>query len=77
MKIFLLNNKLITTLIYFLILGYLFLNDDYNATLPIASLGLEYSISGGHSIASTVQHQALSYQSMSETNIYVQYAIAL
>jgi hypothetical protein len=53
------------------------LEDDYNATLPIASLGLEYSISGGHSIATTVQHQALSYQSMSETNIYVQYAFAL
>ena len=53
------------------------LEDDYTATLPIASLGLEYSISGGHSIATTVQHQALSYQSMSETNIYVQYAFAL
>jgi hypothetical protein len=53
------------------------LEDDYTATLPIASFGLEYSISGGHSIATTVQHQALSYQSMSETNIYVQYAFAL
>ena len=53
------------------------LEDDYTATLPIASLGLEYSISGGHSIATTIQHQALSYQSMSETNIYVQYAFAL
>ena len=53
------------------------LEDDYNATLPIASFGLEYITSGGHSIATTVQHQELAYQSMSETNVYVQYAFAL
>jgi len=53
------------------------LEDDYNATLPIASLGLDYSISGGHSIATTIQHQELAYQSMSETNVYIQYSFAL
>jgi hypothetical protein len=52
------------------------LEDDYNATLPIASLGLEYSISNNQSVTSTIQHRELSYQSMSETNIYVQYAFA-
>ena len=52
------------------------LEDDYSATLPIASLGLEYSINNNQSITSTIQHRELSYQSMSETNIYVQYAFA-
>ena len=52
------------------------LEDDYNATIPIASLGLEYSISNNQSIASTIQYRELPYQSMSETNIKVQYAFA-
>tara|TARA_Y100000385_G_scaffold226842_1_gene237579 strand:- start:249 stop:809 length:561 start_codon:yes stop_codon:yes gene_type:complete len=52
------------------------LEDDYNATIPIASLGLEYSISNNQSIASTIQYRELPYQSMSETNIKVQYDFA-
>ena len=49
------------------------LEDDYKATLPIASLGLDYSVSSNHGISSTIQYRELSYQSMSETNIYVRY----
>ena len=52
------------------------LEDDYNATIPIASLGLEYSISNNQSITSTIQYRELPYQSRSETNINVQYAFA-
>ena len=51
------------------------LDESFNETRPVVSIGLEYNITPNQRLASTLQYQELPYQSKSESNVYLYYTI--
>ena len=51
------------------------LEESFNKTRPVVSVGLEYNLTATQRLASTFQYQELSYQSKSESNVYLHYTI--
>ena len=51
------------------------LDESFNETRPVVSIGLEYDLTPNQRLAGTFQYQELSYQSKSESNVYLNYTI--
>ena len=52
------------------------LTDSYNKTRPVVSLGFDYALKPNHRLSGILQHQELSYESMTERNAYLYYTIS-
>ena len=53
------------------------LDNNFNQTRPIVTLGFDYNLSSSEKISATFQYQELSYESKEETNFYIYYTIGL
>ena len=51
------------------------LDESFNKTRPVVSIGLEYDLTPNQRLAGTFQYQELSYKSKSESNVYLYYMI--
>ena len=51
------------------------LDESFNKTRPVVSIGLEYNLTPNQRLASTFQYQELSFKSKSESNVYLNYII--
>ena len=51
------------------------LDESFNRTRPVVSVGLEYNSTPNQRLESTFQYQELSYQSKSESNAYLRYTL--
>jgi len=51
------------------------LDESFNKTRPVVSIGLEYDLTPNQRLAGTFQYQELSYKSKSESNAYLYYTI--
>ena len=51
------------------------LDESFNETRPVVSMGFEYDLTPNQRLAGTFQYQELSYQSKSESNVYLYYMI--
>ena len=51
------------------------LDESFNETRPVVSIGFEYNLTPNQRLASTFQYQELSYQSKSESNVHLYYMI--
>jgi len=51
------------------------LTDSYNKTRPV-SLGFDYALKPNHRLSGILQHQELSYESMTESNAYLYHTIS-
>lgn len=49
------------------------LDESFNDTRPVVSIGVEFNLAPNQRLASTLQYQELSYQSKSESNAYLYY----
>ena len=51
------------------------LDESFNETRPVFSIGFEYNLTPDQRLASTIQYQELPYKSKSESNVYLYYTI--
>ena len=53
------------------------LEESFNLTRPLVSVGLDYYLSSIQRWSGIVQYQELPYESMTETNVYIQYTMGI
>ena len=53
------------------------LEESFNRTRPVVSVGLDYYLSSNQRWSGIAQYQELPYQSMTETNVYIHYTIGM
>jgi hypothetical protein len=53
------------------------LEESFNLTRPVVSVGLDYYLSSNQRWSGIVQYQELPYQSMTETNVYIHYTLGI
>ena len=53
------------------------LDNNFNQTRPIVTLGFDNNLSSSEKISATFQYQELSYESKEETNFYIYYTLGL